>query len=259
MKEFIKTKKRYNILTVLLFILAGIALVAGIALEFLAEIDNDIALILFVVALALVIISFPVLIFISKFQNKIAKNIVEELNKVLDGEYKYQEGAPILDIVEDSMHPYELTMKPTSKDGIIGRIEDIDFEYYLCTFEKESLFSQDNKNRYELYVFKNISVFPKEFFVTAKKLKKVEQYKKIPTKGEASIYTTKNEEILLEDLPKDVLFLSVNGHSLYVYKTPGRKKPLFLLANDMDSFKELFAKEIEKVKNTYEETKAWTK
>ncbi|MDE6241810.1 MAG: hypothetical protein K2M08_05285 [Anaeroplasmataceae bacterium] len=257
MKEFIKTKKRYNILTVILFVLAGIALVAGIALEFLAEIENDIAGILFVVALALVVINFPVLIFISKFQNKIAKNIVEELNKVVDGEYNYEEGAPILDIVEESMHPYELTMKPSSKDGIKGKIEDIDFEYYLCTFEKESLFSQDS--RYELYVFKNVSVFPMEFFVTAKKLKNVEQYKVIPTKGEASIYTTKNDEIILEDLPKDVLFLSVNKNTLYVYKTPERKKSLFLLANDKDDFKELFANEIEKVKHTYEETKAWIK
>ncbi|MDE6407421.1 MAG: SecY family transport protein [Anaeroplasmataceae bacterium] len=259
MKEFKKTKKRYNILTVILFILAGIALVAGIALEFLAEIENDIALIFFIVALALVVLSFPLLIFIYKFQNKIAKKMIEELNKSLDREYTYQEGTSILDIVDDSMHPYELNMKPFSKDGIVGKYEDIDFEYYLCTFEKESLFSQDNKNRYELYVFKNVSVFSKSFFVTAKKLKNVEQYKVTPTRGMASIYTTRNDDIILDDLPKDVLFLSVNEHTLYVYKTPERKKPLFQLADDADDFKELFAKEIEKIKDTYEETKAWIK
>ena len=256
MKEFKKTKKRYNILTIVLFVLASIALVAGISLEFLAEIDNGVALALFAVALVLVIIIIPLLIFIAKFQTKIATKLVAELNNALQLDVSYQEGAPILDIVEDSMHPYEKDMNAFSKDGIIGKYEDIDFEYYLCSFQKDSLFSQDSKNTYELYVFKNVCVFSKSFFVTAKKLKNVEQYKIIPTTGAASIYTTKNDEIICDDLPKDILFLSVNNHTLYVYKTPERKKPLFQIAEDVDDFKRLFAQQMEKIKNTFDETKA---
>ena len=259
MKEFKKAKKRYNVLTIILLVLASISLIAGISLEVLAEIDNDVALILFAVAFVLIIALIPILIVVSKYQSKVAKNIVEKLNKELDMEYSYQEGAPILDIVEDSMHPYEKDMKAFSRDGIIGKYEDIDFEYYLCTFEKDSLFSQDSKNTFALYVFKNVSVFPKQFFVTAKKLKNVEEYKVIPTTGDASIYTTKDDEIILDDLPNGVLFLSVNEHTLYVYKTPERKKPLFQIAEDVDDFKKLFAKEIEKIKNTYNETISWTR
>lgn len=259
MKEFKKTRKRYNMLTIILLILTGIMLIAGISLEVLAEIDNDVTLAFFAVAAVLIILTLPVLIVVSKHQSKIAKNIVEKLNKELDLEYSYQEGAPILDIVEDSMHPYEKDMKAFSKDGIIGKYEDVEFEYYLCTFEKDSLFSKDSKNTFELYVFKNVSVFPKQFFVTAKKLKNVEEYKVIPTTGDASIYTTKDNEIILDDLPKDVLFLSVNDHTLYVYKTSERKMPLFQIVEDVDDFKHLFAKEIEKIKNTYNETISWTR
>lgn len=259
MQEFKKTKKRYNILTVILIVLASIVLVAGVSLEILAEIDNGVALTLFVVAAVLVFSIIPFLILIARIQIKIAKNLVERLNEDLDREYSYQEGAPILDIVEDSMHPYEKDMQAFSKDGIIGKYEDIDFEYYLCTLQKESLFSRDSKNTFELYVFKNVSVFSKSFFVTTKKLKNVEQYKITPTTGAASIYTIKNDEIILDDLPKDILFLSVNEHTLYVYKTPERKKPLFQIAENVDDFKKLFAKEIEKIKNTYNETINWTR
>ena len=183
--------------------------------------------------------------------------MVDKINKKLNMEYTYQGGEPILDIVDDSMYPLNKETNAFSKDGIIGKYEDIDFEYYLCSLQEESLFSKEDI--YELYVFKNVCVFPKEFFVTAKKLKNVEQYKKIPTKGEASIYTLKDEEIIKDDLPKDVCFLSVRNNTLYVYKSTWRKKLLFQLVDDMEEFKKVFENEIKKMKQTYEATKAWAK
>lgn len=259
MKDFKKTKKKYNILAVLLLILASIALVAGVSLDVLAEIDNTVAVILFVIALALVILIIPLLIFIAKYQGKISKAFVEELNYTVGDDFTYQDGEPILDIVEDSLHPYDKNMTAYSKDGIIGKYEDISFEYYICTLSKDSIFSNDNRTTYELYVFKNVSVFPSTFFVTAKKLKNVEQYKTTPTTGEATIYSLNDKDLVVESLPKDILFLSVNQTTLYVYKTSDRKKPLFQVAEDVADFKKLFDKEIEKIKETYEEAKVWIK
>lgn len=257
MKHFKKAKKRYNILAILLLILASIALVVGICLDFLAEIDSVISTVIFAVALCLIVLIIPVIIFIARIQSKIAKNIVAELNKNLDMEYTYQGGESILDIVDESMHPYDKDTSIYSKDGIVGNYEDISFEYYLCVLQKEPLFSKDNF--YELYVFKNASVFSKEFFVTAKKMKNVEDFHILPTHGGASIYTRKQDEICDEDLPKGISFLSVSGQTLYVYKFTERKKPLFQLANDEDNFKQIFLQEVEKIKMTYEETKAWVK
>ncbi|MDE6656796.1 MAG: hypothetical protein K2J85_07380, partial [Anaeroplasmataceae bacterium] len=203
MKEFKKAKKKYNISAVLLLILAIIVIVAGISLDFLAEIDNVVTTTLFIVALALVVLAIPFIFFIARFQSKLAKNIVAKLNKTLDGECSYQGGAPILDIVDESMHPYNKDTNAYAHDGIVGKYEDLSFEYYLCAFQQESLFLSDSKNTFELYIFKNVSVFPKEFFVTAKKMKNVDDFEIIPTKGLASIYTRKKDEVILEDLPKD--------------------------------------------------------
>ncbi|MCM1131466.1 MAG: hypothetical protein NC310_05085 [Roseburia sp.] len=256
MEEFKRFKKKYNIITIILLVLASLSLGAGISVDILAEINHRVAIALFIAAIVWLVLTIPLLIVISRIQSKIIMNIVERLNKELNSQYEYKEAAPILDIVESSMHPYEKDMRAFSKDGIIGKYEDIDFEYYLCTLEQDSLFSKA-KNTFELYVFKNVCVFPKCFFVTAKKLKHVEEYKITKTNGEASIYTTGAEEIILDDLPKNVLFLSLNHNTLYVYKAPQRKKALFQVAKDFDDFKRLFEKEIEKIPKTFEETKSW--
>ncbi|MDE7213190.1 MAG: hypothetical protein K2N42_01260 [Anaeroplasmataceae bacterium] len=53
--------------------------------------------------------------------------------------------------------------------------------------------------------------------------------------------------------------MSVRNNTIYVYKTTRRKKLLFQLVDDMKEFRKVFENEIKKMKQTYEETKAWTK
>ncbi|MDE7161753.1 MAG: hypothetical protein K2N65_03225 [Anaeroplasmataceae bacterium] len=258
MEEFKKNKKRHVLINAIMGVLIVICLISGISLEILAEIDNTIALILFVIAFGLLVIGILCFILFYKMDRKITQKLLEQLNQEIDREYTYTHDIPIIDLIQDSL--YQIPNKTTSafaKEGISGKLEDVSFEYYLFTFEKESFFT-NQKDAYELYIYKNSSVFSREFFVTKEQMKKVEDYKETSI-GYTYIYTKHNEEFSKADLPGDVFFLSVNQHTLFVFKKALRKQPLYMQAETLEEFKDGFAKEIEKIKLTYEETKNWTK
>lgn len=260
MEEFKKNKKRHARITAIMAVLIVICFIAGVCLEFLAEIDNTIALVLFMIALGLVVIGFLCFILVYKIDCKVTDKMLEQLNNEIEGEYSYDyKATPIMDLLQESMYPilYK-NMSAYTKESISGKIEDISFEYYVFKYEKETFFVNNKKATYELYIYKNSSVFSKEFFVSKNQLEEVGEFKETSI-GNIYIYTKKNEEFSEADLPEDVFFLSVNQHTLFVFKKALSNQLLYMRAETLEEFKELFTKEIDKIKTTYEETRTWTK
>lgn len=258
MEDFRKQKKIYKITTILIAILAVICFIAAISLDFVAEIDDTVSTIFFVVSLSLVVLTVSLIFIIYKFYSRATNRIVEQLNHCIDKEYKYQQNVPILDIVVDSLYPTQKNEQFFALESILGKYEDIPFEYYLFASQKKQfLITKDEM--VELYVFKNSCVFPKRFFVSAQEIKSCNDYKKISTTGNSYIYMIQNDDVIIDDLPQNVLFLSVNQQTLFVYMRAESKKALWKQAEDVDHFKELFDLKIENIKKIYEETKAWAK
>lgn len=260
MEEFKKNQKRHMAIKCIITAFVIIICIAGISLEVLAEIPNPVAIILFIVAFGLVLIGIVCIFVFYKMDGKVTDKLVTQLNQELEGDYSYACSIPILDLVQESMYsiPHK-TLAATAIESISGKIEDISFEYYVFTFTKESLFSNDFKDVFELYIYKNVSVFSKEFFVTKTQLKKAGEFKEISKEG-IYIYTKQNEEEFHPYLPGDVIFLSINQRTLYVFKKAlSKKDPLYMKAQNIEEFKELVLKEINNIQKTYEKTEIWAK
>ncbi|MBD5390616.1 hypothetical protein HDR67_01270 [bacterium] len=259
MEEFNKNKRKHKRFTIVTGVVAVICCIASISLDFLAEIDNTIALIFFVIAFALMLICGVCIFIFYKIDCKITKKLMDQLNQEIDREYSYDYNIPITDIMIESMYsiPFK-TMTAYAKESISGTLEDISFEYYLFSNTRESILPNHSKDIYELYIYKNSSVFSKEFFVTKNQLKKIGEYRESSV-GYIYIYTKQSLEFSEESLPSDVFFLSVNEHTLYVFKSALRKQPLYMQAENLEEFKEFFTAQIEQIKLTYEQTKVWTK
>lgn len=256
MEEFVKSRKRCKITSIIMSVLAVLAIIAGISLEFLVEIENDIALIAFVCALVFVVVAIFLLILFYKSNTKIVKKIVDQVNQEIDNEFTYVENVPISDLILDSMYP--CNNQAIAIDGIVGKLDDVSFEYYLFRFYDDNLFpSSFKKTAFELFIYKDISLFHKQFFVTDKLIKNESDYKILPTDGVAKIYTTREEEFPFLSLPKDVIFLSVQGRTLYVVKPFSRKEPLYTEAKTLEEVKEKVSQEIEKIKKTYKDAEYW--
>ena len=230
MEDLRKLKKGYKIFTISLGFVIVLGFICAIMLECLSDASFENMAYVFCSLLLGLIVFIIVVVFLYKRQTKLENRILEYLNKEISSDYKYLGNTPILDLVEDSQFSYEKGMEAHSKDGISGSIEDISFEYYLFSFYRDSFFQNIKKNTYELYIYKNIGIFQEELILS-------EQNKK-------------------EELPQDIYFISVFKNNLYVYKKTERKNPLFKEAKDVEDFQKQFLKELEKIKQTYEETKS---
>ena len=256
MEEYIKTKKMCKITSIIMAILSGVAFIAGLTLELLSETENEVAQIPFLCSFVCLVISILVFIFCYKLNSKSIKKIVDQVNQEIDEKFTYVENVPISDLIKDSMFPCK--NQAIALDGIVGKFDDVSFEYYLTRFYDDDFFpSSFKKTAFEFYVFKDVSIFHKQFFVTDLNIKNASDYKILPTDGTARIYTMKEEEFPFLPLPEGVIFLSVQARTLYMVKTFSRKKPLFLEAKSLEEVKENFLQEIEKIKKTFEEAEYW--
>lgn len=255
MKEIFKLKKKYKVYSILLESLMALLILCLILVEILSNLENDKFAYIFLGFFIGFVVCIVLVIFLGRKNQKIADTLQEKLSKEIPLGYTYQSFVQISDLIQDGKFPCTSNTEANAYESIQGVIDGIPFAYYFCGLWQDSFFKDIISKKYDLFVFNNVSTLQKNFIVSTLKAKKLEKLEKRTSTDKYTIYSTENLEAI--ELAGEILFLSLQHNTLYIFKKSSRKKALYLDVKSTEEFNQKFMDILEEVKKTYEEASAW--
>lgn len=210
-----------------------------------------------IIILSCVGVFFGIGIFVFyKIHAKYHHQFIDFLNQNIDLDYQYIENQDYSNQFFSSLFPCNKRDIIHAKDGLIGKMEDISFEYARIIITKDEFeFSKDKT--FDLYIFRNISLYKQEYAISQTKIKKgIPDYEETPFQ-EAFLYSKGKIDCPTIPFPKQIVFLSRVGQNLYVFKNTTRKKNLSYKVNSKEEFISNCKVQYEEIKQTFELVKDW--
>lgn len=258
MNEFKRVKKTLNISLILTGVSGVLALISAFILEILSEVNEYFGVVLFLVMFIIFAVSLGLVIIFYRLNQKTTKKILSLISQELKIPLKISSGGPCLDLLKDSYFPFETKEQASSKEVIEGNIDIVPFEYHLLDIYKDGIFI-DKKAKYELYIFKDVSIFQEEFIATSKELRVLPEGFTSAQRDSFMIFAKDPNNFAELTLPKGICFISFMDRSLYIYKHTELKQPSYMRAKSAEECKAMFEDIINNVEKTFYNVKEWIK
>ena len=134
----------------------------------------------------------------------------------------------------------------------------VPFEYHLLDIYKDGVLI-DKKAKYELYIFKDVSIFQEEFIATTKELSDFPEGFTSIQSDSFMIFAKDPNRFAELVLPEGIGFISFIERNLYVYKHTELNQPSYMRAKSAEECKAIFENIITNVEKTFDDVKEWIK
>ncbi|MDE6583853.1 MAG: hypothetical protein K2K15_00470, partial [Anaeroplasmataceae bacterium] len=258
MDDFKRVKKTLNISLILTGVSGVSALISAFILEILSEANEYLGVILFLVMFIIFAVSLGFVIIFYRLNQKTTKKILNLISQEVKVPLKISSGGPCLDLLKDSYFPFDTKEQATSKEVLEGNIDIVPFEYHLLEIYKDGILI-DKKAKYELYIFKDVSIFQEEFIATTKELSEIPAGFTSMQRDSFMVFAKDPNSFTELTLPEGICFISFMNRTLYVYKCTELKQPSYMRAKSAEECKKIFEDIINDIEKTFCDVKEWIK